>query len=164
MIRLTRIFAIVTLSSLSACASQQSGLPSSETVGSELAVGSAASVPASDYSIWFQKGKQVSQRDIVLWDHYCNVRFSDARPQSWEWEEGRYQVIAYTWYDEYCGWDDCDLAERYNLKTLSGTPVEEITCRYRYIVHDPIAIMGPDLLSTDRLDAILGDYVHLHER
>jgi hypothetical protein len=161
MIRLIRISAIVALISLTACATQQSRLTPEGIIGSQLTVGSKANVPADDYSISFQKGQQVSQSDIVIWDHYCNIRFAEARPQSWDWTSGQYQITAYQWYPDACGWDDCDLVERYSVETFSGVQIEEMSCRYRYIFNDPVAIMGPDLLSVDRLDQALGDYVNL---
>ena len=121
-------------------------------------VGQPITIPADQYSALFQYGKQVSQRQLTIWDDYCRVGVERSEPRSWQWTEGQYRITGFSWHDDLCTRRDCDLVQRYQLETLSGEKAVEIDCRYRYAFGDPWAITGPHFLSPEQLDAVLGDY------
>ena len=124
-------------------------------------VGQPITIPADHFSALFQYGKQVSQRELTIWDEYCRVRVERSEPSSWQWTEGRYRIIGFSWYDDLCTKRDCDLVQRYQLETLSGEKAAEIDCRYRYAFGDPWAVTGPHFLSPEQLDALLGEYLKI---
>lgn len=126
-------------------------------------VGQPITIPAHQYSALFQYGKQISQRDLTIWDNYCRIRVEKAESQSWQWTKGRYRITGFSWHDDLCSKRDCDLVQRYRLETLAGKNAVEVECRYRYAFGDPWAITGPHLLSPEQLDAVLGEYLKLTE-
>jgi len=130
----------------------------------ELVVSSPVLMRADQYSAWFQYGKQVTQGQLTIWDDYCKVLLQESRPESWYWEDGRYRITGYSWYDDMCTRKDCDFVQRFQLETLSGLKAAELTCTYRYAFGDIQDISGPHLLSPQDLDAILGDYLNLIEK
>jgi hypothetical protein len=149
---------------LAACAGITSRSVPVEFSSKEIVVGAPILIRAEHFSAWFQYGEQVTQRQLTIWDDYCNIRIKGAsRPESWYWEEGRYRIKGFNWFDDMCSRRDCDLVQLYQLETLSGVEAAELTCRYRYAFSDIQGLTGPHFLSPQQLDAILGDYLNLVE-
>jgi len=164
MIDVKSIVLLLLTMALAACAGVSSRSVSVEFSSKEIVVGTPILMRADHFSAWFQYGEQVTQREITIWDDYCNIRIKGAsRPESWYWKEGRYRITGFTWFDDMCSRKDCDLVQRYQLETLSGVEAAEISCRYRYAFGDYQALTGPHILSPQQLDAILGDYLNLVE-
>lgn len=153
-------FLIVLLSGLLACSGVNSGRLPTNLQGAELTVVKPVSFPPDAYGAIFQYGIQVSQRDLTIWNYYCDLTLRESKPSIWYLEEGQYELAGLKAYSRLCDWDGCDWVNEYTLKTLSGSEALKMTCVRRYLFGEP-GNWSYEILTPSQLNAILGDAIEV---
>jgi hypothetical protein len=128
--------------------------------GKELFVVKPLMFGSDQYSVYFQDGIPVSQRDLTIWDYYCNLRLNESRPEAWKLEHARYKLAGFKAYSELCDRFTCDLVNEYTLGTYSGPQASVLTCRRRASIDDQSGLLL-EVLTPRQLEAILGDTVQI---
>jgi hypothetical protein len=130
--------------------------------GKELLVTKPLKFGPDQFSVYFQYGRPVTQREITIWDYYCNLSLKDSRSVDWTLEGERYGLTGFKAYIELCDFGGtCDMVNEYALKTYDGPQAEVLSCRRRTSIGDPSGYLILDVLSPSRLEAILGDNVEI---
>jgi hypothetical protein len=130
--------------------------------GKELVIANPLKFGPDQYSIYFQYGRPVTQREITIWDYYCNLLLKESRPEDWVLEQGRYELTGFKAYIELCDrGGTCDMVNEYALITYEGPQASVLSCRHRTSIEDPSGYLTLDILTPSRLEAILGDNVEI---
>jgi len=129
--------------------------------GKELLITKPLKFGPDQYSVYFQYGMLVTQREITIWDYSCNLLLKESRPEGWMLEQGRYELTGFKAFIELCDLYTCDMVNEYALHTQAGPQASVLSCRHRTSIEDPSGYLMLDILSPSRLEAILGDNVEI---
>lgn len=147
---------VILLSLLLGCSGMRQGALPADLQGKKLVVVKPVTFAPEAFSTLFQAGLPVNQRDLTIWDYYCELRLKESRPVRWYLEEGSYALAGLKVYIRLCSRDSCDLVNEYTLKTISGPEALRMTCARRALFGEP-GNFWLEALTPDQLEAILGD-------
>jgi hypothetical protein len=151
----------VLLLMLAGCSWTKPGALPAGFQGKELFIAKPLKFRPDQFSVYFQYGRPVTQREITIWDYYCNLSLKESRSVDWILEDGRYELTGYKAYIELCDLYTCDMVNVYALKTHTGPQAEVLSCRHRTSIDDPSGYLMLELLTPSQLEAILGDKVEI---
>jgi len=151
---------LILISGLLACSSMSNNRLPANLQGTELEVVKPVSFAPDAFGAIYQGGIQVSQRDLTIWNYYCDLTLKESRPSRWYLEEGRYSITRLKAYSRLCDWDGCDWVNEYTLNTISGPDALKMTCVRRYLFGEP-GNWFYEILTPSQLNAILGDAIEV---
>ncbi len=155
----SRLLALIALAFLAGCQS----LPSdsrdrpaySLPEGTELVLRTPLTVPAERYSVYFQLGKIVSERDFYHWEYGCKLVMKQKRPNDYALSPRRFRIERVKRSESVFGNFILIQNTRFYLSSPENPEVDKLTCS----IWTNVPPVGQ--ISIKELEKALGEYFQL---
>lgn len=123
--------------------------------GTLLTLATPVPIPANSYSVYFQLGQLLAERDIDRWEYHCELEFWHKQPDAYELEDGTFLLENAYRHDYIHAQATLVEVTRLSLSSRDYTDIRKMTCT----IYSMIPSVGP--ISVGEMEKTLGEYFRI---